>query len=125
MATFGSSPIRHVSTFGRLGRSCRFSSQQHPILRSRLTVSCGNWKLVVSAVKRKGRYLSQEKVGFMGEDLETGRLTVGNKSAAMVMPSTASAVTTPLPEILRSAGEDAITRFVEYFTAHIRNPHTR
>jgi len=30
-----------------------------------------------------------------------------------------------LPAILTSAGEDAITRFVEYFTAHIRNPHTR
>ncbi len=30
-----------------------------------------------------------------------------------------------LPAILASAGEDAITRFVEYFTAHIRNPHTR
>ncbi|MBX6315962.1 MAG: tyrosine-type recombinase/integrase [Isosphaeraceae bacterium] len=30
-----------------------------------------------------------------------------------------------LPEILAAAGEDAITRFVEYFTANIRNPHTR
>src|SRR5262249_40483438 len=29
------------------------------------------------------------------------------------------------PRILTSAGEDAVRRFVEYFTAHIRNPHTR
>ncbi len=28
-----------------------------------------------------------------------------------------------LPAILTDAGEDAVTRFVEYFTAHIRNPH--
>jgi len=37
-------------------------------------------------------------------------------------------LTTPkdvLPAILTDAGEDAVTRFVEYFTAHIRNPHTR
>jgi site-specific recombinase XerD len=30
-----------------------------------------------------------------------------------------------VPEIIISAGEDAVTRFVEYFTANIRNPHTR
>ena len=30
-----------------------------------------------------------------------------------------------LPAILTDAGEDAVTRFVEYFTAHICNPHTR
>jgi len=30
-----------------------------------------------------------------------------------------------LPAIITSASEDAVTRFVEYFTAHIRNPHTR
>jgi site-specific recombinase XerD len=30
-----------------------------------------------------------------------------------------------LPHILESAGEDAVTRFIEYFTAHIRNRHTR
>jgi site-specific recombinase XerD len=29
------------------------------------------------------------------------------------------------PAILLSSGEDAFTKFVEYFTAHIRNPHTR
>jgi site-specific recombinase XerD len=30
-----------------------------------------------------------------------------------------------LPAILTTAGDDAITRFIEYFAAHIRNPHTR
>jgi site-specific recombinase XerD len=30
-----------------------------------------------------------------------------------------------LPAILADAGPDAITRFIEYFTAHIRNSHTR
>jgi site-specific recombinase XerD len=30
-----------------------------------------------------------------------------------------------LPAIITTAGEDAVTRFAEYFTAHIRNPHTR
>lgn len=30
-----------------------------------------------------------------------------------------------LPAILTSAGSDASTRFIEYFTAHIRNEHTR
>ena len=30
-----------------------------------------------------------------------------------------------LPAIIASAGDHAITRFAEYFTAHIRNPHTR
>lgn len=30
-----------------------------------------------------------------------------------------------LPVILASAGEEAVTRFIEYFTANIRNPHTR
>jgi site-specific recombinase XerD len=39
--------------------------------------------------------------------------------------STPSASEIELPAILTSAGLDATTRFVEYFTAHIRNPHTR
>ena len=34
-------------------------------------------------------------------------------------------LTVNLPAILTDAGEDAVTRFAEYFTAHIRNPHTR
>lgn len=32
---------------------------------------------------------------------------------------------TLLPAILANAGEDTVTRFAEYFTAHIRNVHTR
>lgn len=46
-------------------------------------------------------------------------MTLGCESAALLETTVA------LPEILTSAGEDAVTRFVEYFTAHIRNPHTR
>ncbi|MHC5537883.1 tyrosine-type recombinase/integrase [Singulisphaera rosea] len=30
-----------------------------------------------------------------------------------------------MPAILANAGDDAVTRFAEYFTAHIRNVHTR
>ena len=30
-----------------------------------------------------------------------------------------------LPAILTSAGHDAVTRFAEYFTVTIQNPHTR
>jgi len=33
--------------------------------------------------------------------------------------------TIALPAIITSAGDDAVARFVEYFTARIRNPHTR
>jgi site-specific recombinase XerD len=61
-------------------------------------------------------------VGGQGDD----SLTVGNELASIPasdsLPSTGMVV---LPAILTSAGNDAITRFVEYFTAHIRNPHTR
>ena len=32
---------------------------------------------------------------------------------------------TAVPAILAAAGDDAVTRFVEYFVAHTRNPHTR
>ncbi len=37
----------------------------------------------------------------------------------------ASPPTIELPAILTSAGDDAINRFIEYFTARIRNRHTR
>ena len=30
-----------------------------------------------------------------------------------------------LPAIIASAGADAVTRFAEYFTAHIRNPRRK
>ena len=37
----------------------------------------------------------------------------------------AETVKVVLPAIVTDAGEDAVTRFAEYFTANIRNPHTR
>jgi site-specific recombinase XerD len=39
--------------------------------------------------------------------------------------ATGTATKIALPAIITSAGDDAVTRFAEYFTAHIRNPHTR
>jgi site-specific recombinase XerD len=52
------------------------------------------------------------------------------KNAAQLVPFQPAAGNPTLPQvvlpaILADAGEDAVTRFVEYFTAHIRNPHTR
>ena len=62
----------------------------------------------------------------MGEEPEAESLTGGNHLVTTGGTSAnLSSVTVALPEILRAAGEDAITRFVEYFTAHIRNRHTR
>ncbi len=62
----------------------------------------------------------------MGDDAGTEPLT---ESKDLVVPDAGgvgpAAATVPLPVILTSAGDDAVTRFVEYFTAHIRNPHTR
>ena len=62
----------------------------------------------------------------MGDDVRAEPLTASNQLATMdARRSTLAAATISLPEMLTSAGEDAVTRFVEYFTAHIRNPHTR
>ncbi len=62
----------------------------------------------------------------MGEEPEDEPLTGGNQLLTLGgMASHPLSATIAVPEILRAAGEDAITRFVEYFTAHIRNPHTR
>ncbi len=41
------------------------------------------------------------------------------------MQSTAVSATFDLPIILTSAGDDAVSRFIEFFTANIRNRHTR
>ncbi len=57
----------------------------------------------------------------MKDDTEASQLTVGND---LVIGRPAGAIF-ELPAILASAGDDAVTRFIEYFTAHIRNPHTR
>ena len=43
----------------------------------------------------------------------------------MLLPALPSASRLTVPAILASAGEDAVTRFAEYFAAQIRNPHTR
>jgi site-specific recombinase XerD len=40
-------------------------------------------------------------------------------------PSLPSSRQPRLPGILADAGDDAVTRFAEFFTANIRNPHTR
>lgn len=51
----------------------------------------------------------------------------GTSQLPALLPGTGSLTASgaALPAILASAGEDAITRFIDYFTAHIRNPHTR
>jgi site-specific recombinase XerD len=41
------------------------------------------------------------------------------------MPLDAALPMANLPSILSSAGDDAVSRFTEYFTANIRNKHTR
>ena len=53
-------------------------------------------------------------------------LTVGNELVP-VRPGTGNLTTDKivLPAILTSAGEDAVTRFAEYFTVNIQNAHTR
>lgn len=44
---------------------------------------------------------------------------------ALTLESGLAGAAAALPAILAAAGDDALTRFVEYFTAHIRNRHTR
>jgi integrase len=60
---------------------------------------------------------------FEGSPSKTGTGLV----PAMAAPGTRLVDTSQvrLPAIIADAGEDAVTRFAEYFTAHIRNPHTR
>jgi len=59
--------------------------------------------------------------------MTTEVLTGGNEVVPVqtAIPSTEIVTRIALPAIITSAGDDAVTRFVEYFTAHIRNPHTR
>ena len=62
----------------------------------------------------------------MGDEFGAERLTESNQLAVIeIATSPPSELQSGLPSILTSAGENAITRFIEYFTAHIRNPHTR
>jgi site-specific recombinase XerD len=54
-------------------------------------------------------------------------LMSGNKLVPIPKPTSGAVATTRvvLPAILTSAGDDAVTRFAEYFTVTIQNPHTR
>lgn len=59
--------------------------------------------------------------------MTTEALTTGNEKVPVqsAIPTTESITRIALPAIITSAGDDAVTRFAEYFTAHISNPHTR
>ena len=52
---------------------------------------------------------------------ETGNQLLASKAGMLGNPL----LMANLPRLLSSAGDDAVTRFIEYFTAHIRNKHTR
>jgi site-specific recombinase XerD len=63
----------------------------------------------------------------MGEGVDADLLTAGTElvpvsAAAEILPAL---TTIEPPDIIRTAGPNAGTRFAEYFTAHIQNPHTR
>lgn len=53
------------------------------------------------------------------------KLTHFNELVPASGPAGTLVASIALPTIITSAGEDAVTRFVEFFTANIRNPHTR
>jgi site-specific recombinase XerD len=61
-------------------------------------------------------------VGMETEGLMAGKELVPVQTA---IPGTAIITRIALPAIITSVGDDAVTRFVEYFTAHISHPHTR
>src|SRR5437763_566869 len=63
----------------------------------------------------------------MGAGMAAEGLTAGNELVPARTAITSPGIVTriDLPAIITSAGEEAVTRFAEYFTAHIRNPHTR
>jgi integrase/recombinase XerD len=56
------------------------------------------------------------------ESLTNGHELVSVPTGVVGRPKTGPIV---LPAILSSAGDDALTRFAEYFTVHIQNSHTR
>ena len=58
-------------------------------------------------------------------DAETGAVGQELVPVAKPTPSPARTARVVLPTILTSAGDDAVTRFAEYFTVTIQNPHTR
>jgi site-specific recombinase XerD len=59
--------------------------------------------------------------------MDSQSLTNSKELVAVSTQAVASTKPTPivLPTILTSAGNDAVTRFAEYFTVTIQNPHTR
>ena len=63
----------------------------------------------------------------MGESMDAESLTTGNDLVPASKPAPGALTTARviLPAILTSAGDDAVTRFAEYFTVTIQNPHTR
>src|SRR5215467_7142445 len=54
-------------------------------------------------------------------DLETPGAGPGTTSFTIIEPATGL----PLPAMIAGAGERASLRFIDFFTAHIRNPNTR
>jgi site-specific recombinase XerD len=63
----------------------------------------------------------------MEDSIEAEVLTPGNE-LVLVQPAISSTevfTKITLPAIITSVGDDVVARFIEYFTAHIRNPHTR
>ncbi len=50
---------------------------------------------------------------------------IPNLPATLLEREIADSSTVVLPAIISEAGDDAISRFLDYFTANIRNPHTR
>src|SRR5271169_2026769 len=63
---------------------------------------------------------------MMEGSLDAELVTPGKELGAVQLDDrNLAAGTNVLPAILTSAGDDAVTRFIEYFTAHIRNKHTR
>ena len=63
----------------------------------------------------------------MGECMEDEALTESQELVVLTDKTNAVALTgsVGLPAILKAAGDKAITRFAEYFTVTIQNPHTR
>ena len=63
----------------------------------------------------------------MDTSMDAESLTTGNDLVPVreAVPSPQAKTTIVLPVLLTSAGDDAVTRFAEYFTVTIQNPHTR
>ena len=72
--------------------------------------------------RRGARGLSRIAIGLRGRNLMTGQLP------AVAAPTRITArlrAAHPVPALIAAAGERASLRFLEFFAANIRNPHTR